>query len=178
MANEVLLSQLFDQKLLKVISLLLSNKRKEFYLQEIAKDTKVPIASTYRILLKLTKLGIVDLVPISRFKLYRIANNENTRELQDMLIGRQTPLQGFIEQIRDSEGIDEIILHGEETRQGADLVLIGENINTELIKAATAAIKEEYGFSITTLNLTREQFDQMNTMNLFPKRKKTLYKNY
>ena len=178
MENQSLLSELFDEKLLKVISILMTNRNKKFYLQEIADQTKVPIASTYRILQKLSRLGLVDLVPVSRFKLYRIADNEKTKQLETLLIGRKTPLETFIEMIKDTSGIEEIVLHGEESREGADIVIIGAGIDQEPIKLACAKIKEDYNFPVKQLTLDRIQFEQMKTMNLFPKRKKILYKNY
>ena len=178
MSNETLLAELFDDKLLKVLSLLFLNKQKEFYLQEIADQAKVPIASTYRILHKLGSIGLIELVPVSRFKLYKIADNEKTRQLENIIVGRKTPLEAFLELIKPVSGIREIILHGEESREGADLVLIGDAIDAEKVKFICASIKEDYNFSLTTLNLARDQFEQMKAMNLFPKRKKILYKSY
>ena len=58
--NIKLLEELFDKKVLKVLKLFLADKGNEFYLREIAKLSKVPVASTYRIITKLIALNIID----------------------------------------------------------------------------------------------------------------------
>ena len=53
------LAGLLDEKLTRVISLFLKNPEKRFYLSEVARKSDVNTATTFRILNKLIKEGIV-----------------------------------------------------------------------------------------------------------------------
>ncbi len=75
MDRKHLLEHLFDNKILKIIRLLLRNPEDEFYLQEISKKARVPIATVYRIINSLTELNIVEQVS-------KIPTNTNNRKRQ------------------------------------------------------------------------------------------------
>ena len=55
-----LLSDLFDQKIIGILKVFISNPNKQFYLKEISDGVNVPMASTHRILGKLTNLEIIS----------------------------------------------------------------------------------------------------------------------
>lgn len=74
--------ELVDPKIVRILELLLNNKSKHFHLQKIASDAKVPLASTFRIVRRLVFLGIVEQTVIGKMKIYKIADNEKTRELE------------------------------------------------------------------------------------------------
>lgn len=176
MHDENLLGNLFDTKSLKILRLFLDDKDKEFYLREISKNVEVPVATTFRIVKKLVELNVVELVIIKKFKLYKLADNDNTLFLEGVLKEKKRALEEFVNRARNIKSIDEIILHGKETEKRASVLLIGENIDAGEIKLLCAEIKEKHNFFVFTLSLGRDQFEQMKGMELFPKVKKSLYR--
>lgn len=170
------LNNLFDQKILRIMKLFLTDRERELYLREIAKKSKVPVATTYRILNKLLKLNIIKQLKIKKFKFYRAADNDTTKFLETFLKEETQIVNIFVKKTSELEGVNSIILHGKETRDRANLLVIGEGIKADEIKRICAGIKEKYKFSITSLALTREQYDQMTAMGLYSGLKKVLYK--
>lgn len=175
MENLNLLEELFDDKKLRVIKLFLQNKEKQFYLREISKQTKVPVASTFRIVKKLMELEIIKQIKVNKFKLYKTADNDNVAFLETFLREGKRLVQLFVERAKELSGIKSIILHGEETEEKANLLLIGTNIDSNEVKRICAEIKEQYNFTISPLTLTQEQFTQMSNMGLYSGKKTVLF---
>lgn len=175
MNNLPVLSELFDRKIIKVLNIFLENKDKEFHLREVAKESKVPLASAFRIVSKLIELGLVEQIVIRKFKLLKWADNEKSRKVDLIVMGRKNPIEFFTEMVKDIEGISALILYGTPDRDGANILIIGNNVDSNQIKLATAKAKERFNFNITALVLNDEQFDQMNKMGLYPKTKKIIY---
>ncbi len=176
MHDENLLGNLFDTKSLKILRLFLDDKDKEFYLREISKKVNVPVATTFRIVKRLVELRVVELLMIKKFKLYKLADNDNTIFLEGVLKEKKRALEEFVNSAKNIDSIDEIILHGKETEKRASVLLIGENIDAGEVKRLCAEIKEKYNFVVSILSLGRDQFEQMKGMELFPKVKKSLYR--
>jgi len=80
--------QLIDKKILKILELLLKNKQKYSHLSKISEKSNIPLASTFRIINQLSSLGIVEVTLIGKMKIYRIASNEQTKELEQMFRGK------------------------------------------------------------------------------------------
>ena len=62
MESQKIMEGLFDRKILTILKLFLKKKDQQFYLKEISKQTRVPLASTHRILNKLLELEIIEKV--------------------------------------------------------------------------------------------------------------------
>jgi len=73
--------ELIDEKLLKILTLFMHNKEQQFHLQKISQETNIPISTVFRIIRKLTNLDLIDFTTIGKLKIYRIAQNDKTREL-------------------------------------------------------------------------------------------------
>ena len=159
MQNPEILEEIFDKKTIRLIQLFLNNKEKQFYLREISKEANIPLASTSRLVNKLLKLNILKLIKISKFKLYQLANNDNTKFLEKFLKKEVQMLNKFIDSIKDFPGLQYIILHGEEEKDRANVLLIGENIDTGAIKEVVANIKEGDKFTVSALVLAPEQYE-------------------
>lgn len=71
-----LLENLFDEKKLRVMNFFFNNPEEEFYLREITKRTKVPLATTFRIINKLKSLEIIKENKLKKFKLYSLNKNQ------------------------------------------------------------------------------------------------------
>jgi DNA-binding IclR family transcriptional regulator len=76
-----LIRQLLNQKILKILDLLLKNKNKFFHLSDISFRTNVPIGSTFRLVNKLVSLNIIETTLIGKMKIYRLSDKKETRKL-------------------------------------------------------------------------------------------------
>ena len=79
---------LIDPKTYKILKLFLDNKDELFNLNIISSKARVPIASTFRITNHLVSMRIIDVMLIGKMKIYRIASNDKTKELEDALDGK------------------------------------------------------------------------------------------
>lgn len=170
------LEQLFDAKTLRILKLFLRDSQSTYYLREVSKLTGVSLASTYRILNRILKLNIIEQVQIKRFKVYKLASNKRVDFLEQFLKEEKRILESFVDQIRTHAGIQAVILHGDAQPDRANVLLIGENIDTNELKRLCAEVKEKYNFTISPLTLTQEQFNQMSSMGLYSGKKKVLFK--
>lgn len=165
---------LFDKKIIAILKILFREKSKKYYLQELSELSKIPIATTLRILNKLEKLELITVEKISRTKLYYIIENKKTAILSNIFKVDKRILDIFIEQIKELPNLKSVILHGKEHPDKANVLLIGEDLDPGFIKHICADIKEKYKFSLTTLSLTENQYEQMSHMGLYSGNKKTL----
>lgn len=174
MARIELVQGLMDKKKLAVLDILF-NSDEEMYLGEIAKAAKVPAATTYRIINEMVKLGLVKINQIKKLKLYSVDKNEKTLFWGNILRKGVQVLDEFISIVKVIPGLQEIMLHGETTKDRANLLIIGENLDEGVLKGAVGAIKEKHGFTITYLPLTLLQYKQMSAMGMYGERKKILW---
>jgi delta-aminolevulinic acid dehydratase/porphobilinogen synthase len=172
-----LLEGLFDRKILGVLRLFVNNPEKQFYLREIAKLTRVPIATVFRETKKLCSLAIIKEVRIKqRMKLYQLEETKAAKYIESILEIRRTALEEFVEELKDLAGLYEIILHGKHQKDRASVFIIGHNIDTEAVKRVVASVKEKYHFNLITLTLELDQFEQMSAMGLYSGEKSTLFR--
>src|SRR3989338_6621871 len=116
-----ILEELFDKKVLDLIRLFFSEHQKDFYLRELAKETKVSLASTFRIVQRLAKLGLIEQKDVGgKFKVYRLADNENTRFLGQVVKREKQALQVFVTRAKLLEGLNTIYLQGTEEKDRAN----------------------------------------------------------
>ncbi len=169
------LEGLFDKKILKIVRLFLNEKENQFYLREISTKVNVPVATTFRIIKKLLKLSIIEEIKIKKFKLYKIKQGSNTKFLETFIREEKQILDIFTEKAKNIKGINSVILHGKEAKDRANILIIGESIDSNEIKQLCADIKSKYNFTISPLNLTEDQFKQMSSMGLYSGQKKVLY---
>ena len=175
MESEKLLEQLFDRKLLVIIRYFLKNPAQQFYLREISKSTRIPLATTYRIIQKLISLDLLKIHKMKKFKLYSWNDSNEAKYLQYILEQKKTVLDEFVEKAAKIEGIQMIILHGEATNEKASILLIGEKIDDEALRNLVIIAKAENNYSINYLTLAPSQFNQMAAMGLYPKKKVVLF---
>ena len=81
----MILGGLIDEKTLKVISLFVKHKNEFFHINKVSKDAKVPLATAFRIIKKLEKNSFITSTKISKFKIYKLADNHKTKILGDLL---------------------------------------------------------------------------------------------
>ncbi|MFW5991088.1 MAG: hypothetical protein ACOCQX_02560 [Candidatus Nanoarchaeia archaeon] len=169
-----LFEELFDKKIIAILKTMFQESRKQFYLQELSQQAKVPMATTLRILNKLHRLDIVEVSKISRFKLYHLKDNKKVKFLASIFKMDLRIMDKFVAMAKELPGLKKIILHGKEHNDRANVLLIGDDIDTGEIKRICAEIKEKYKFTITPLSLTETQYQQMSEMGLYSGNKKVL----
>ncbi len=175
MAGLDFLESLFDRKLVSILRVFFQFEEKKFYLKEISDAAKVSMATTHRILTRLVKIGILSEIKISKFKVYQLAKNEKTEFLSSFIKGSVKVLDIFVDMIKDDDAIEAVILVGRESDAKANIIVIGQNIDSEKIKLASSEIKDQYNYKITYITMPMEQYDQMSSMGLYPGTKKTIY---
>jgi hypothetical protein len=175
MITKNILEEFFDKKELAILKLFLFDKTDKFYLREISKKAKIPIATTFRIVRKLKQIEIIEETQIKKTKLYSLAQNKNTKKLAELFEERKTIIDEFVTTISVLEGVAMILIHGEEEKERANLIILGTNINTKAIKDKVGELKEKHNFTIIELVLEPAQFAQMSSMNLFPNKKTILW---
>jgi DNA-binding MarR family transcriptional regulator len=169
-----LLSNLFDIKVLSILKLFMVNDQTEYYLREVAKLTRVSVSSTFRILNRLVHMELLKVREIKTAKLYSLNSGKNTEFLKAIVEVDVVAL--FVEKASKAFGIDEIFLVGAKEKSKANLLVLGKDIEFDKLKQTAAEMKEKYNFMVNYMTLTREQYEQMFAMGLYPGTKKILYK--
>ena len=169
------LKQLFDKKILRIIHVFLQNKNKQFYLRELSRAANVSPATTYRIIGKLVKAGIIEEIKISKFKVYKIIINEKTKGLSKLLKEEVNPLEIFVDKAKEIKGIDSIILHGKKTNKSSNILIIGKDDVSKKVDGVVMDIKQKHNFKIDFLILSKQQFKQMTKLGVYSGEKKILW---
>ena len=175
MADIDILKQLFDKKILRIIHVFLQNKDKQFYLRELSRTANVSPATTYRIIGKLVKAGIIEEIKISKFKVYKIIISEKTKGLSKLLKEEVNPLEIFVEKAKELDGIDSIILQGKKTNKSAIILIIGNEDVSKKVDVIVIDIKQKYNFNIDLVILSDLQFRQMTKLGVYSGEKKILW---
>ena len=170
------LESLIAPSLLKIMKLFINNEDQTYYLREISKLTRVPPASTHRILNKLVEEDIIKVNHIKKFKLYSF-NRESSRFLLDLFQDRKSAVAEFVRSVKAFDGVQMIVLHGNEEKNSANVLVIGEKMDTESIKRNSLYMSDKYKFNLILLTLTPDQYNQMSSMGLYPGKKKILFES-
>jgi hypothetical protein len=76
---------LIDKKIMKVLGLFLSDPEGYYHINKVSKESKVPLATSFRIINLLSENNLITPINISKFKIYKLANNEKTRKLRKLM---------------------------------------------------------------------------------------------
>jgi DNA-binding IclR family transcriptional regulator len=76
-----ILRNLIDPKVLRILDLFSKNTSKLYHLKKISLDSNVPLGTTFRIVNKLVKLNVLEIVAVNKLKLYKFSINNKTKEL-------------------------------------------------------------------------------------------------
>lgn len=162
-----ILEDLFDKKTLAVLRHLSTNPDKQYYLREISKTTRVPIATVYRIVNRLVALEVIQVNKIKRMKLYQYGQGKEGKFVEQLIEVRKGAVEEFVELCRQIPEIQQVILHGRKQKDRANFLIIGENIPTGPLVEAQAKIKETMDFTAIYLMLGPQQYTQMVEMGLY-----------
>lgn len=172
--KKTIIESLLNPSLLKILKLFINNDDQKYYLREVAKIAKIPPATTYRMLNQLVKAEILTIEQIKTMKLYYL-NQDNTYFLTEVLQDRKSAVQDFVESISAFDNVEMVVLHGNEEKTKANVLVIGKEMDTESIKKNALYISDKYKFNLIILTLTPDQYNQMASMGLYPGKKKILF---
>lgn len=170
-----LLEHLFDKKKVQIIKQFLSQPEREWTLVELAKAARVPNATTYRILNKLTTLELIEEKKIKHLKTYVLSETSSAKYLGKILETGDTALETFVESVKALENVTKVILHGKQTKEKANVLIIGNRVDSHSVNDLSNNIKEKFNFTIITLVLDPEQYEQMASMGLYAGTKRLLF---
>jgi DNA-binding MarR family transcriptional regulator len=174
MDKKQILEKLFDKKIIKVLRLLINNPEREFYLREIARLTKVSPATIYRIIKTLKELELVVEKRNKYLKIYS-ANQKNLSMFVELLEDKSVAMREFVEFMAGISGVKQIILHGEEEKDKANVIIVGVGVSQEQINSKVVEIKERFSFNLIYMFLSPDQYAQMSSMGLFSGKKVILF---
>ena len=170
-----IVEEFFDKKVLSILKLFLFDDEGQFYLREISKKAKVPVASTYRIINRLKKMGIIEETVIKKTKLYSLSHNKNTRILGELLEEKKTVLGEFVEHVSKLPNVHMIVKHGEDSKDKANIIVIGPGVDSKAVKEKVGDIKDKYNFTIIEYVLDPGVFNQMSQGGLISGKKVILW---
>lgn len=78
--NDVL-DSLIDKKVKSILDVFIKNKGQLFHIKKVSKISNVPIATSFRLIKKLSSLGFITIIKINKFKVYKLADNKKTELL-------------------------------------------------------------------------------------------------
>jgi DNA-binding transcriptional ArsR family regulator len=174
MDKKRVLETLFDRKMVKILRLLVNNQGREFYLREIARATKVSPATTYRTLKLLKGLEMVEEKKDRYLKVYS-AHPKNILMFADLLEDKSAALREFTDFIATVPGVQQAILHGEEEKERASIIIVGIGVSQEMINPKVVEIKGRFNFTIIFMVLSPDQYTQMLNMGLYSGKKTVLF---
>ncbi len=171
MDKKKLLLELFDEKILNILEYILYSND-EMNLSKISKETNVSNASTHRILNKLEGLNIIKTKKIGKFKIYSNKDNELTNFLKTFIEKENKPIKVFINKISKIESVKKVIMNNEPTKKSVDLIILVKDKLDEIeIRKVVNEVSERENFLIKYTLLNQRQYEQMEDMNLFGKKK-------
>ena len=161
---------MFDEKTVSIISEM--SGKKTIGIREAARNTKISVATVYRIFQRLEKSGLLKKKKAGIFSFYEIDQNSKAYAIVEKMVPRKSPMEIFTT-IVSNEKTEEIRLL-EEAEDRANILIIG-NVKTTKIQEICDAIKKEFRYSIQPLVLTRAQYENMASLNIAPMSKKVLF---
>jgi DNA-binding Lrp family transcriptional regulator len=168
-----ILKDLFDEKIIEILNLLVDNPSKTYSLTEISELTSVNVTTTFRIIKKLIEREFLTEIKVSKAKVYQLSKNEKTLALMTLLKKNTGPLQKFIEEL-SKENITKIIL---ETKENdiAKLLIVSDIKLTEKIKKITESIKNNDHFNIEFVELSEDQYEGLKKFSDYNLEKKIIF---
>ena len=168
--KSALLASLFDAKTVDVLKKLLI-KKDVFYLRDLSRETGVSLATTYRIIQKLAKLGLVSKEQRDKFTFYSLAKDSPAyRELYSLIIGTAPdPISALRTHLTDKYGsnFSLYLLKGKEKK----VFVVSDIAENKDVRAIIDKVADKIGQKLNHLVVKPTQFEQMQEIGLINKAK-------
>lgn len=80
-----ILNNLLDEKIVKILLVLYKNKNQFFHITQLSEHSKVPTATTFRLLKQLVSSGVVSISNVGKFKIYKYNATEQNNAIMGLL---------------------------------------------------------------------------------------------
>lgn len=168
------LRDLFDERIIEIMTLFIENPGKKYFLSDVANKTKINITTTFRILNRLVEKNFIKSEIIGKTRAYELGQNKKTLELLKFLKRDDDPLQIFIESASQHPRLKKIILESREKR-GAKLVLVGNFLNKEKFDKKVNEIKNKFDFEISFAEISDEQYKRLKGFKSYGLEEKVIW---
>ena len=168
-----MLRKLFDEKIIIIINNFLDNPGKRFSLTQISSLSKINVSTTLRILDKLVKQEVIELILMGKSKSYILKQSEKTLTLNKIL-RKDDHLQEFIERLKKDFKVKKIILEMK-NKNSAKLLIVGNLLSKEKIKILAEDINNKHNFKIQFVEISEKQFLEMEEIGLYNLDKKKIW---
>jgi DNA-binding Lrp family transcriptional regulator len=172
MDMDEVLKKLFDEKTVRILNEV-QGTNKIIRIRETARKTKLPVATVYRIFKKLVEADLLKMGKIANLSYYEINKSSKAYLLVEKMLPKLKPVEAFTALIL-KEKIEEVLLL-DEGEERASIMVIGE-VKSNRAFEITEQIKNDYGFLIKSLVLSRPQYENLDALNMKPVPKKVLFK--
>lgn len=164
MERAQILSNLFDEKTVKILEKLLT-KKDVFYLRELSKESGVSLATTYRIIQKLISMGLAKKTQQGKFTIYKLEKSASIfSEIYNIIIGQEIdPIEFLKKSLKENFPSQPILIYI--LKEGDKIFVIG-NINTEYLEELAKTIYDKTGVKLDLLAISSDQFSKMRDMGL------------
>lgn len=168
--KSILLANLFDSKTVEVLKKLLI-KKDIFYLRDISRETNVSLATTYRIVQKLAKLGLVAKEQKDKFTFYTLVRDSPAyKELYALIIGTAPdPISALRIELESKYGsnFSLYLLKGKEKK----VFVVSSIADNKAVKESVDKVSDKIGKKINHMVFTPAQFQQMQEISLIDRAK-------
>ncbi len=166
----ILLSSLFDRKTVELLKRLLL-KKDVFYLRDLARETSVSLATTYRIVQRLCSLGLVKKEQKDKFTFYYLVRDSAIfNEIHDLVIGSAPdPLQIFKEKLLGK--YTNFKLYKDKDKK---IFIVSDEAGQPEVAEIAKAVQDQAGTKLNFMVLQPQMFESMNEMGLVNREKLSL----
>ncbi len=168
------LRDLFDERIIEIMTLFMENPGKKYFLSDVSNKTKVNITTTFRILNRLVEKGFIKSSIIGKTRAYELEQNKKTQDLLRLLKKEDDPLQLFIDQVSSYPRLKRIVLESREKR-GAKLILVGNFLSKEKFEKKASEIKQKHDFEIRFVELSEEQYKKFKGFKSYGLEEKVIW---
>jgi len=162
-----LLSTIFDEKIVAVLSALLS-KRSDFGVRELAREAQVSTATTYRIIQKLKVLGVIVKTRHGKSTFYAVKKNSVAyNQFYNLIAGpRPSPADVLRRELDSKVGASNyrLLIRG----QGSDkkIFVVSDKLTASTHSEITKIVEEASGRKLAFACISIQQLKQMQDMGL------------
>lgn len=161
------LSKLFDEKIVSVLSVLL-RKTGEFGIREISREANVSTATTYRIIQKLTELGVINKIKRGKNSVYEVLpKSERFEQVYGLIVGpRPNPIDMLRYELDRLVGASNHRLLVRGTGSAEKIFVVCDKANDVNYEKLSKIIKENTGQKLAFAIISPSQLAQMQEMGL------------
>ncbi|MEM2874000.1 MAG: winged helix-turn-helix domain-containing protein [Candidatus Nanoarchaeia archaeon] len=163
-----LLANLFDRKTVEILKKLLL-KTGNFYIRDLSKETGVPLATTFRIIQKLTTLNLVQKKEMDKFVFYSV-NKEAPiyNEVQNLVFGTTNdPIELFKKALRERYGGSFTAYQDKDKK----IFVVSDILKEAEVSDIANFVQQKTEIKPNYILITRDFFQKMQEMGLIQRDK-------